>query len=220
MKSFAWLIVCALLLASACSSRQKPQPPPSSVAGMEKVLDVKDGEAWRKPGATLADYDRFILDPAQCRIPGYDPATASVPPDQLRILAEYFSRVLREAIPSDYPLVTSPGPRTLRITPIITGVEPSNPVMNTITSVVPLGIVLSLAESAATGKASYVGSASVEIEFHDALSGELVGLYRGQKDGEKYDSSGFSETGVARKAFEEWAQLLRRRIFTARGKTG
>jgi hypothetical protein len=80
-------------------------------------------------------------------------------------------------------------------------------------------MVVNLFSNVATGESANVGSASIEAEFLDSMSGELLASLVDKKAGSTYDTASVKgKWGHAKKAFQQWAQLLRKRLDVAHGK--
>jgi hypothetical protein len=120
-----------------------------------------------------------------------------------------------EALGTAYPLVTEPGSDVLRVRLAITDIKTSNPAMSGITTVLPVGLAISVAKKAATGAYTGVGGASMEVEILDSTTNELLVAGIDTFDGSKM--SGFSKLGATKEAFEFWAQRLRVTLDKAHG---
>jgi len=227
-KPLILITLAALALALfACASRDVP-PPPESLTVTEAQLTRFLGAdyvkmtpvpgapgrlAWRKPGLDPKQYTRVLLSPTVLWQEHGLAKESGVDPEELKALAGYFDTVLKKALTDiEFPLADAPGPRTLRIEAAITSVRASRPAMNTISSVLPVGILMSLGRAATGGKDPSVGACTIEIRFSDAATGEVLGLFADHKDGDKYDSANFSKLGQAEKAMDDWAQRLRQGI--------
>jgi len=116
---------------------------------------------------------------------------------------------LTKELGKDYPIVTAPEPGAVRIQMAITDADSSKPVRNTLSTFVPVGMVLNLVKYSATGKQSGVGEISVEMLITDATTGELLGAALDRRVGGKEVSTLWSSWANANAALEYWAQQLR-----------
>lgn len=142
-----------------------------------------------------------------------------IQPDVMKELADAFEKELAMEINSSLPMVDQAGPDTLRVRVAITDIEPSDPVLNTVGAILPVGWVISAASKATTGAAANVGKASIEMEVLDSVTGKILGAAVDTKVGAKYDIAGTSKWGHSKKAFKEWAQKIRERLDEVQGKT-
>lgn len=213
--TMALVLTGGLLVGCASAPKQTPtgfltnypqfHPGPSD--GVDKL--------YTKPGLDLGKYHRVMLDEAQFFLKK-DTAAQGLQASELKELSDTFHKAIFEALGNAYPLVTEPGPDVLRIRLAITNIELSNPAMNGVTTVLPIGLAISVAKKATTGAYSGVGGASMEAEFLDSMTGEQLGAAIDTFDGSKM--SGFSKLGAAKEAFEFWAKRLRITLDKAHGK--
>lgn len=171
-------------------------------------------QLYTKPGMDLKKYRRVMLDEAQFFLKK-DAANQGLQASELKELSDTFHRAVFEALGTAYPVVTQPGSDVLRIRLAITDVATSNPTMSGITTVLPVGLAISVAKKATTGAHTGVGGASMEVEFLDSTTNELLAAGIDTFDGSKM--SGFSKLGATKEAFEFWAQRLRVTLDKAHG---
>lgn len=209
-----------LLLLSACASKPVPTGDPAvdhflgaDYGKMTQVVGHPERFAWRNPAFNPKNYSAVILDPTVIWQKDALAAQSKVNPAELDALAKHFDEVLKKTMTDiEFPLRDTPAPRTMRVSAAITQVKASNPTMNTVSSVLPVGILITLGRKAAGAADPNVGSCTIEVRFSDAQTGETLGLFADHKDGDKYDSANFHELGQAQKAIDQWAELLRQGI--------
>jgi hypothetical protein len=218
MRQLARLALPALvLLLCACAAKNNVDPTRHFLGPefgkMTPVANAKERYSWRNPNFDPKHYSAVILDPTvvwQAEAMAQD---AGVTREELDAVARHFDQVLLKAMQSiDFPVKSDAAPRTLRISAAITQVKASNPTMNTISSVLPVGILMTLGRKAAGGSDPNVGSCSIEMRFSDAVTGETLGLFADHKEGDKYDSANFHALGQAEKATDQWAEGMRTAI--------
>jgi hypothetical protein len=117
----------------------------------------------------------------------------------------------------DYQIVKAPEPGTLRIQMAIIDADSSKPVRNTLSTIVPVGIALSLVKYTATGKQAGVGEITVEMKITDASTGELLGAAVDRRVGGKELSKLWSGWHNADDALKYWAKKLSFAICDMRG---
>jgi hypothetical protein len=117
----------------------------------------------------------------------------------------------------DYQIVKAPEPGALRIQMAIIDADSSKPVRNTLSTIVPVGIALSLVKYTATGKQAGVGEITVEMKITDASTGELLGAAVDRRVGGKELSKLWSGWHNADDALQYWAKRLSFTICDIRG---
>ena len=222
------LIVALLFSLCACAGTGKNtssdfNPADHFLGNDYKLLQAKPelsgGLGWRSPQFVAEKYTALYIAPVTLWH-GEDMAKESgLAMEDLELLATYFHDVLSK-VPDGQKLALAaqPGPGVITVQAAVTAVEASSPVSNVLTSVIPVGILLSAGKQAATGQAMGVGKCAVEVKFVDAVTGENLALFAETKVGKKYSASGFSATGQTEEAMEEWAALMKERISDLWGK--
>lgn len=181
------------------------QPGPSG--GVAKV--------YMKPGADLKKYNKIMFDQVVFYFKD-DAANKAVDPQEMQELSQTFHKAVVAAINNAYPLVAQPGPDVMRVRVAITGYDPPYQVLNTISTVVPVGLGLSLVKQGVTGKGTGCGEISMEFEFLDSQTSEVIASGIDRRAGGKVES--MTKFGTADEAFKFWAQRLRTRLDEAHGK--
>jgi len=115
---------------------------------------------------------------------------------------------LTQELGKDYAVVQAPEPGTFRVQMAIIDADNSKPVRNTLSSVMPIGIGLSVVKYAATGKQSGVGEITVEMKVTDAASGELLGAALDRRVGGKTPEGIVDTWYNADEGLKYWAKRL------------
>ena len=209
------VLTCGMLVGCAAAPKETasgflknyPQFQPGPSDGVDQI--------YTKPGMDLSKYRRVMLDEAQFYLKK-SAADQGIQASELKELSDTFHRAIFEALGNAYPLVTEPGPDVLRIRLAVTDIETSNPAMAGVTTVLPIGLAVSVAKKATTGSHTGVGGASMEVEFLDSVTSERLAAAIDTFNGSKM--SGFSKLGATKEAFEFWAKRLRVTLDKAHGK--
>lgn len=138
-----------------------------------------------------------------------------IDPAMLKELTDYYQNALFNAVKDGYEIVDQPGTDVLRVRVAITGMKPSNPTANTLSTIVPVGIVVSGATKAVSGDNLGTGEAATEFELLDSTSGAIVAAAVDKRQGGKGVFRGKWED--TRDAFDFWAKRFRQRLDEARG---
>ena len=175
------------------------------------------GEAlyrYMNPDVAFSQYDKVIIDPVLiCKQATLDAGEL----ENYQKLANNAFVYLRDALSIDYRVVTAPEPRTMRVQFAIVDADSSKPVRNFLSTVMPIGMGLSLVKYAATGKQSGVGEITAEFRVTDASTGQLIAAAVDRRVGGK-DPSGIIDTwSNADSALQYWAKLVRYRACLFRG---
>jgi len=172
---------------------------------------------YKKEGSDLKKYNKILLD----RVVFFfkpDAKYKGINPDEMKALADTFHQAFRETIGKEYPIVQEPGPDVLRIRTALTEVVPTQPTLNTITSI-PGVHLLSTAKRVTTGVHAYVAEATLEAEFLDSKSNEqLVALLDRRGSPKEKISKGMTKWGQIQIVFEEWGRLMQQMLDEAHGK--
>jgi len=119
---------------------------------------------------------------------------------------------------ADYLIVREPGPDVMRISVALTEAKASESVLDTISSILPTGHLISGTKSLATGTGTFVGTASIEGKITDAKRGTLLVAAVDRRGGAKTLSGVTYEWDDVEESFQYWASLLRYRQCIWRGQ--
>jgi hypothetical protein len=166
------------------------------------------------PNADFKKYTKIMIDPVII-------STASVldekEQENYQKLANNAFVYLNQDLSKDYQIVNSVGPDTMRIQMAIINADTSKPVRNLLSTLMPIGIGLSVVKYAATGKQSGVGEISGEFKITDASTGELLGAAVDRRVGGK-GAKGIWDTWYnADGALQYWAKQARFALCGLRG---
>lgn len=163
-------------------------------------------ERWIKPGIDFTKYKRVMLDSVVFYFAD-DSENKGIDAGEMKELSDAFNLEIVNAMKEKYPIVADPGPDVVRIRIAITGIKKSNPVTSAITSIIPVGIGISLIKKGVTG--SYTGSGGTTAEFMalDSVTNEVIVAAVDER------SAGYTERftslGAAKEAFKVWAGKMK-----------
>jgi hypothetical protein len=216
---------------SACRTTHQVDQNPKDFSGflgnysmLQKGSDDEANYVYIDKSAPWAKYTKVYIKPVELwKSDASDSALNKMSPEDQQLLVNYFHTALADALKKDFQLVSQPGPDTLVLHAAITDGRGSKPVLNLISSVLPVGLVISYAKQAITGTGSAVGVIDVEIDVTDGGSGQRVAAAVDARAGTKAWRTKFDGTwGDAKLAFDWWAQridarfeLLKRGDFSA-----
>jgi hypothetical protein len=203
-------LVAIAALTCACATPPPTEAPEGSgflgnYDDFQQVPDRPGAMRWLKEGATLAPYDKVLLDPI---VVWYTAREEGVDPTELQKLADSFKLEIHRALGEDYPLTLEPGPDVMRLRIAITDVRKATGMRKTMR-------VLSGPGSGTTGyDAQYeselidIDAMAIEAEILDSVSSErLAAVVEGKiaPPKERSTDTWRSINGALR----QWAQLLR-----------
>ena len=213
---FMMLFGLALILAlSACAGT--PPVKDSGFLGGEDVYaklqapknkDRVADKIWVDPTADLSKYNKIMLDEVVFYLKN-DSESKAVHPEDIKELTKAYHEAFIKEMENKYPLVTTPGPDVLRVRVAIVDIVPSNRALDTITTVLPVGLAVSLVKSGTTGAGTGVGQASMEFELLDSVTGQVLAMGRDTYIGSKLNMEAkVAKWGYTEAAFEYWAKHL------------
>jgi hypothetical protein len=169
---------------------------------------------WLKPGVDFGKYNKVMLESVifffadDCEYKGCDPQA-------LKELADACNLQVVNVLKATYPIVAEPGPDVVRIRFAITDLEQSRPVLSAVTTVVPIGLGISIIKKGATGSWTGSGATGAELMAIDSMTGDVIAVAQDKK------TAGFTERftkwGSAEDAFKFWGERLKLFLDQAHG---
>jgi hypothetical protein len=214
-------VLCAIsLLLGGCASIKHPKTvtPSGFLVDYSRLTPGTEDQMmlrWVSPNADVKKYTKVLVDP--CQVVVKDKKSPEELADIQKAANEGYQKICAE-LGKDYVLVNKPEPGTLRIQVAVTNAQRSSPARNVISSVLPIGLGVSLAKDATTGKPTGVGEASFEIRALDAMNGEILAEGVDRRVGGKSPSAWFDSWHDVEAALTYWAQ--RTRYVLCRGRGG
>ncbi|MEW6076887.1 MAG: DUF3313 domain-containing protein [Thermodesulfobacteriota bacterium] len=208
-----WLLLAmAVVLLSGCavgSYQARDVKESGSVLVSPDILEAGTGDQalYRYVNAKtdFREYSKVIIDPVMIIKDGeLDQAELQ----DYQTLANNAYVYLKQELEKDYEIVTKPEKRAFRVQMAIIDADSSKPVRNTLSTLIPVGMVLSLGKYAATGKQAGVGEITVEMKVTDAATGELLGAALDRRVGGKQLVKLWSGWHNADDALQYWAKRL------------
>jgi hypothetical protein len=215
--------LCVLVLLGACATMQARNAAKSGFLGdYSQLKEGGDGKAllvYIDPAVDVKSYTRIIMDPVKLYASSEN-SMSNVSPDDRKKLLNYADAAIREQLAKDYVFVREPGPGVMRLRVALTEAEDSNVTMDTISTVLPIGLALAGIQTAATGSCSFVGSAGIEAELQDSQTGKRLMAAVDRRVGGKVTGQGdkFDEWRTVKNAIDFWAQKLQTRLAELRAK--
>ncbi len=209
----------ALVLLAGCATTKPPQ---QGILGdsYTNLAPGPEGAAnlrWAKPGVDFSKYNKVMVDPVS-----FAPADDSeadgikdIDPEKLKELADKCNQAMVNAIKQKYPVVADPGPDVIRLRFGIIDLKKSYPGFAGITSVMPIGLALTLIKRPVTGRWTGGGSTVAQMLATDSLTN--VAIAAAQDNYEAGFWERFSRYGSAEDAFTLWGERVVRFLDEAHG---
>lgn len=221
------LCICSLIalvcLLGACATYQARSVKKSGFLGDYSMLKPGgEGRALLVYIDTKADikaYSRILMDPVKLYA-SQESSMSNVSKEDRQKLLNYADAAIREQLAKDYVFVQKPGPGVMRLRVALTEAGNAHVIMDTISTIVPIGLAVSGLKAIATGSWSFVGSAGVEVELLDSQSDTRLVAAVDRQVGGKVTGKGdkFDEWRTVKNAIDLWAERLQKRLAEARAK--
>jgi len=170
---------------------------------------------WLKPGVDFGQYNKIMLDSVIFYFAD-DSENKGIDAQDMKELADACNLEIVNVLKDAYPIVADPGPDVMRLRFAITDLKQSRPVLSAVTSVVPIGLGISLVKKGATGSWSGSGATSAELMVMDSMTNDVIAVAKDDR------SAGFTERftkwGSAEDAFKFWGEQIKLFMDQAHGK--
>lgn len=210
----AALLFTGLLVVAGCS--------PSGMKSVERtgfltnydMLQPGGGEdraalVYIKPGFDFKPYNKLMFERIVLLLAD-SAETRAIDPTVLKEMTDYYQQALFNAVKDGYEIVDLPGPGVMRVRVAITELKPAKPVANTLSTIIPVGIVVAGAAKVASDENLGTGEAGSEIELLDAQSGVRLAAAMDRRQGGKQAFGG--KWDDTKEAFDTWAKRFRQRL--------
>ena len=164
---------------------------------------------WMKPGVDFLKYKKYMVDSVVFFLADHS-QYKGIDPQEMKELADEFNKQIVAAFKDRWPIVAEPGPDVARLRVAITNIKQSRPGVSAVTSVVPVGLGISLVKKGTTGGWTGSGETGVEAMLLDSMSDAIIAMGVDQRKAE-FDQR-FSKWGSATDAFKFWSENLVRNI--------
>jgi hypothetical protein len=207
----------AALLCGCSTTYEARKVQPSGFLGdysnLEKLGKDNPALLYVNTNVVPGTYSSIMVDPIQMYGPT-NGALAKLPKEEQQKLVDYLDASLRVYLTNSFALVNEPGPGVMRLRMAITEAKGANVPLDVMSTVVPVGLVISGAKRIATGSHSAVGKAGLECEAMDSVTGQrlfaFVDARVGRKITGRFDK--FKKWHTVQDAFDFWARQISVRL--------
>ena len=220
-KIFLITVACSFVLTGCVGTKKARDVEHKGYLVDTSILRKGEGDealyVYFNPEADWPSYSKILLDPV-VNFRQEELTQKGLPLEDLQRLANNFYVLIYRELDRDYEMVKTPGPRTLRIQVALTDLQESWATTDMVTSVIPVGMVLSTSKEFVTGKPAFVGEATIEVKVTDARTGQLLAAAIDRRvGGDKIEASVDSWKDV-NKILELWSKYFRFRLCKKRGE--
>jgi Protein of unknown function (DUF3313) len=230
MRQMMGAILALMFVVSGCATTQEAKSvEKSGFLGDYSLL--KEGERstisegaedqallrYKNPAADWRKYRKVWLDPVTVWMSQKDSQLKDVSVEDRQRMAALFWSKLDEQLRKDYVMTYQAGPDVMRIQAAITEADPSNAVLDSVTSVIPQTRLLSGMVSLGRGVSLFTGSASIEVKMTDSATGTILAEGVDRRGGTKSLSGVTNSWNDVEEAYRFWAERIRYRLCQNRG---
>jgi Protein of unknown function (DUF3313) len=169
---------------------------------------------WLKPGVDFGKYNKIMLDSVIFYFAD-DSENQGIDAQDMKNLADACNLQVVNVLKGTYPIVAEPGPDVVRVRMAITDLKQSRPVLSAISSVIPIGLGISILKKGATGSWAGSGATSAEFMALDSMTNDVIAAAQDEK------SAGFTERfskwGSTEEAFKFWGERIKLFLDQAHG---
>ncbi len=211
------LIISIFLFTLGCSTtRQASEVTRSGFLGdYSKLKPGKDGQAllvYKNPLAAWGLYSKIIIEPVSVYMTK-DAQLRSDSKEELKELANYFYSSLHEELKKSFKIVKTPGEDVLRLRVALTDGDQSEVLLDTISTVMPIGLALSaIKRNTYSDSDTAVGFAQAEADVRDSVDGTRLAAAVDKQYGSKALRSKFGSWNHAKEAMDHWAAQIKGRL--------
>ncbi len=214
-QSFAIFLLSALLLLACSTTKQARNVEPSGFLGdYSKLQEGGKDEAllvYRNPQANISRFNKIIMEPVQIW-PAKESDLNDSPEREVQKLISLLHSELLINLREDWEIVNEPGADVMRIRVAITEADKASAALNMVSTVFPIGRIISEGKNLASGTHSFVGAASVEVEVTNAATGEVLWAGVDRRVGGKTVRGSASKWSDVHEAFKFWSKRLTERL--------
>jgi hypothetical protein len=214
---YIYTLIAALCLLSACVTHQAKKTDTAGFLGdYSQLKEGNDNQTllvYLNPQADIKSYTKILMDPIRIYA-SKEHTMMNVSSEQQAKILNYANAAVREKLAADYVFVEEPGPGVMRLRIALTEAEGSRVVLDTVSTIVPIGLAISGIQKLATGSCSFVGSAGVEMDLQDSLTGERLMACVDRRIGGKVtgEFDKFDKWRTVKNAVDYWAKRLQMRL--------
>ena len=158
---------------------------------------------WVKPGIDLSKYKGVIVESVVFYFAD-NSEDKGIDAVEMKELADAFNQEIVNALKGKHNIVSEPAADIVRLKIAITGVKKSKPGLSAVSSIMPVGMGISIIKKGVTGSYSGSGGTTAEFMALDSMTGDVIVAAVDERTAGYTER--FTTLGAARKAFKVWAE--------------
>lgn len=151
----------------------------------------------------LQQYDSVIIDRIYIVVDNDELSN-----EQINTLSGYLQDKLKSAISPYKKIVTAAGEKTLRVSIALSNIETANPLLVMTSSLLPVGIGISVISKITTGEHTNVGRSTIELMVRDSSNDDALFAAIDRRTGNKDFGSVIDSLDDAKDAIDWWVDRL------------
>ena len=209
------------LAAVACAPSRQSRGPVAESGFLRDYSQLKPGKegqcerVYINPNANWRSYTGMMFESVTLW-PGKNGGLANLSPQDQQMLADRLYRAVYDAVSKDIKMVNVPGPGVMRARVALTEAEPTDVPLNAVATVVPQLRTLSTIAGLAANTSLTVGSATIEADVTDSMSGRRLAACVDERIGQR-SVQAFGTWSQVQAAFDHWGQQFAQRLAQLRG---
>lgn len=215
------VLVIAAAVGGCGATQQSTRIERSGFLGDYSILAAGgEGEAafrYLKAEADWHSYDKIMLDPVTV---WRTVEAGDIPTEDMQRLANNLYTSMYQELDKDYTMVSEPQSGAIRVQIALTEADRSNPTLDVVSTVIPIGLALSSATQFVTGEPTFGGGSTIELKATDAGTGEILGAAIDRRVAGKDLGGSYDSWDDVNSAFALWSQMARYRLCELRGDAG
>ena len=212
------LLSVAVVSQAGCAAvrGRRDAPARSGFLGDYSQLAPREGfeahDVYLNPDARWNSYNAIHIDAVTFWVHEEAP---SLEADERQMLTDLLYTALHDRLSEKFVIVDQPGAHDIRVRAALTQAKGAKVALRTVSSIVPMMFVVSTAAGLSADVAANVGTATLEAELLDAVTGERLAAAVDQRAGTKSILAGsrtFKKWGDVQAACEFWAENLTQKL--------
>jgi hypothetical protein len=217
----ALFMMVAFALMTSTGWAEKKLKPSGFLSDYSKLVEGVRGRAdfsYVNEDVNWKSYDKIMIDHLVF-VMSDDAESKVIQPDELQDIADTFHREFIQALEGDFEITHEPGPGVLRFRAAITDLSPTKRGINTVTTIIPVGLAVSAIKRGTKGTHIGAGDVTGEAEVLDSLSNEVFAQAVDYQAGKKYRvDKAMSKWGHVRVAITGWAKMFHNTLLQISGR--
>ena len=218
MRRFMAGLLAIALLTGCASTYRARKATPSGFLGDYSQLKKGDKDQelliYVSPRAGTNKYEKIMMDPVRIYVSETNSRLSKIPKEDLQRMVNYLDSTVRALLKESFTMVDQPGPGVMQLRIALTDAQTANRALDTVSTLLPIGLAVSELRNLATGSHTAVGSAGIEYEGLDSLTHKrlfaAVDRRVGRKVTGKLDK--FDKWHTANDAIDYWASKIHQRL--------